>query len=102
MNNKQRKEYLERTIFQTEIENITTNDFIDTYKNYGFIINGFFSDLYFIRIVIYRLNDNNDLIKVYENDYIEEIYEIFGKNLKDNSRNTVKSKVKNFIKTYLE
>ena len=45
---------------------------------------------------------NNDLIKVYENDYIEEIYEIFGKNLKDNSRNTVKSKVKNFIKTYLE
>ena len=45
MNNKQRKEYLERTIFQTEIENITTDDFIDTYKNYGFIINGFFSDL---------------------------------------------------------
>ena len=53
-----------------------------------------------MKISIYKLNEKNNIIKVYENNSREEILEMFGKNLQENSYNTVHKKIVNFIKTY--
>ena len=92
------QEYLERTIFIKDA--LSTRDFTDYYKNYYIVINGYYDTYDFMKILIYKLNEKNNIIKVYENNSREEILEMFGKNLQENSYNTVHKKIVNFIKTY--
>lgn len=92
------QEYLQRTIWLGE--NYGLNDFIDYYKNYSIVINDYFRFSDFMRIVIYKLEKNNRIVKVYENNNKEEILKIFGKNLQKNSYSTVHKKIVNFIKAY--
>ena len=92
------QEYLERIIF---IKNtLSTRDFTDYYKNYYIVINGYYDTYDFMKISIYKLNEKNNIIKVYENSSREEILEMFGNNLQENSYNTVHKKIVNFIKAY--
>ena len=98
------KEFLERKAFIYAVNNCcnVTDCFISTYKNYSNCISNFYSNLNFLSITIFKLTKDGNIKIAYENNYLEDIIELFGKNFTNNSINTVKKKIRDFIKIYLE
>lgn len=98
------KEFLESCAFRYAVDHYSniTDCFISTYKDYGYCISNFYNSFGVINIAIFKLTKQGNIIKVYENDNSEDIAELFGKNFKSNSINTVRRKVADFIKLNLE
>ena len=98
------KEFLEGKAFRYAVDRYfnTTDCFISTYKNYGYCITNFYNRFGIMNIAIFKLTKDGNIIKVYENDNSEDIAELFGKNFKSNSIDTVRRKIADFIKTNLE
>lgn len=98
------KEFLERKAFIYAVNNYCniTECFISSYKNYSYCITDFYSDFCHMSIVIFKLTKAGNIKLIYENNCLEEITELFGKNFRNNSINTVRKKIADFIKAYLE
>ena len=93
------QDYIMRVVWSREF--LTTHDFIDYYKNYCIVIKGYYDSYDSMNLIIYKLVRNNtSVLRVYENLNREEILEMFGKNLQENSYNTIHKKLINFIRTY--
>lgn len=70
----------------------------DFYKNYCFVINGYWEYYNKLEILIYKYNEKNDNITiVYHNDNEEEIKEILGRKFRENSYATLHRKIVKFI-----
>ena len=98
------KEFLERKAFIYAIDNYNsvTDCFISTYKNYSYCITNFYNNFCFMSITIFKLTKEGNVKVAYENNNLEDIIELFGKNFKNNSINTVRRKIGEFIKIHLE
>ena len=100
------KEFLERKAFSYAVDNYCniTDCFISSYKNYSYCITNFYNNLspMDMSIVIFKLTKNKNIKIVYENNYLDNIDELFGKNFKNNSIDTVRRKMRDFIKKYIE
>ena len=98
------KEFLERIAFRYAIDHYShiTDCFISTYKEYGYCISNFYNSFSIMNIAIFKLTKQGNIIKVYENDNSEDIINLFGKNFRNNSIDTVRRKVADFIKINLE
>lgn len=98
------KEFLKRKafIYATNNYNNVTNCFISTYKNYSYCITNFYNNFCFMSITIFKLTKEGNIKVVYENNNLEDIIKLFGKNFRNNSINTVRRKIGEFIKIYLE
>lgn len=98
------KEFLEKKAFYYIVNNNfnVTECFISTYKNYSYCITNFYNNFDIINIKIFKLTKEGNIKVVYENNNLEDIIKLFGKNFRNNSIDTVKRKVREFIKIYLE
>ena len=98
------KEFLEGKAFRYAVDHYfnTIDCFISTYKNYSYCITNFYNKFGIMNIVIFKLTKEGNIKLIYENNYLEEITELFGKNFKNNSINTIRRKVADFIKINLE
>ena len=98
------KEFLEGKAFRYAVDRYfnTIDCFISTYKNYGYCITNFYNRFGIMNIAIFKLTKQGNIIKVYENDNSEDIINLFGKNFRNNSIDTVRRKVADFIKINLE
>lgn len=98
------KEFLEGKAFRYAVDHYfnTIDCFISTYKNYGYCISNFYNSFELMNIAIFKLTKQGNVKLIYENNYLEDIINLFGKNFRNNSIDTVRRKVADFIKTNLE
>ena len=80
----------------------TIDCFISTYKDYGYCINNFYNSFSIMNIAIFKLTKEGNIKLIYENNCSENIAELFGKNFKSNSIDTVRRKIADLIQTNLE
>ena len=98
------KEFLEGKAFRYAVDHYfnTIDCFISTYKNYGYCISNFYNSFGLMNIAIFKLTKQGNIKLIYENNYLEDIINLFGENFRNNSIDTVRRKVANFIKINLE
>ena len=98
------KEFLEGKAFRYAVDHYfnTIDCFISTYKNYGYGISNFYNSFGLMNIAIFKLTKQGNIKLIYENNYLEDIINLFGENFRNNSIDTVRRKVANFIKINLE
>ena len=98
------KEFLEGKAFRYAVDHYfnTIDCFISTYKNYGYCISNFYNSFGLMNIAIFKLTKQGNIKLIYENNYLEDIINLFGENFRNNSIDTVRGKVANFIKINLE
>ena len=98
------KEFLEGKAFRYAVDHYfnTIDCFISTYKNYGYCISNFYNSFSIMNIAIFKLTKQGNIKLIYENNYLEDIINLFGENFRNNSIDTVRRKVANFIKINLE
>ena len=98
------KEFLEGKAFRYAVDHYfnTIDCFISTYKNYGDCISNFYNSFGLMNIAIFKLTKQGNIKLIYENNYLEDIINLFGENFRNNSIDTVRRKVANFIKINLE
>ena len=98
------REFLESRAFRYAVDHYfhTIDCFISTYKNYGYCIANFYNRFGPMSIAIFKLTKEGNIKLIYENNCSEDIAELFGKNFKSNSIDTVRRKIGQFIKVNLE
>ena len=98
------KEFLEGKAFRYAVDHYfhTIDCFISTYKDYGYCITNFYNRFDIMNIAIFKLTKQGNIKLIYENKYLEDIINLFGKNFRNNSIDTVRRKVADFIKINLE
>ena len=98
------KEFLEGKAFRYAVDHYfnTIDCFISTYKNYGYCISNFYNSFGLMNIAIFKLTKQGNIKLIYENNYLEDIINLFGENFRNNSIDTVRRKVADFIKINLE
>ena len=98
------KEFLEGKAFRYAVDHYfnTIDCFISTYKNYGYCISNFYNSFGLMNIAIFKLTKQGNIKLIYENNYLEDIINLFGENFRNNSIDTVRRKIADFIKTNLE
>ena len=80
------------------MKKLTDKEFLER-KAFYYIVNNNFD---IINIKIFKLTKGGNIKVAYENNNLEDIIKLFGKNFRNNSIDTVKRKVREFIKIYLE
>ena len=98
------KEFLEGKAFRYAVDHYfnTIDCFISTYKNYGYCISNFYNSFGLMNIAIFKLTKAGNIKLIYENNYLEDITNLFGENFRNNSIDTIRRKVADFIKINLE
>ena len=98
------REFLESCAFRYAVDHYfhTIDCFISTYKDYGYCINNFYNSFGVMNIAIFKLTKAGNIKLIYENKYLEDIIKLFGENFRNNSIDTVRRKIADFIKINLE